>query len=158
LWCANEKSKVAGPKNFWPWFSLQQKIWLYFISTDNWGGPEILDQLYFIHTENLDWSIWIGPEILDHFLYFNHTENLGRSRNSGPTAFHSNRKSGRLVSRNSGPDLFHSVRKSGAFQKFWTSCISFQQKIWGGPEILEPLFFTEYSLPRFSGKRPARPS
>jgi hypothetical protein len=94
---------VAGPENFWPWFSLQQKIWLYFISTDNWGGPEILDQLYFINTENLGWSIWIGPEILDH-LYFNHTENLGLSRNSGP------------------PTAFHSNRKSGVVQKFWNRC------------------------------------
>jgi hypothetical protein len=42
---------------------------------------------------------------------------------------------------NSGPGAFHSYRKSGNFQKFWTSCISFIQKIWGIPEILEQLYF-----------------
>ncbi len=58
-------------------------------------GPEILDHVYFIHTENLGWSrnsgprvfhsyrkIWAGPDILDQ-LYFIHTENLDWSRNSG---------------------------------------------------------------------------
>jgi hypothetical protein len=116
-----------------------------------WAGPEILDQVYFIHTENLGWSrnsgpgvfhsytksemvqkfwtrcisftqkIWAGPEILDHVLFI-HTENLGWSRNSGPCAFHSH-------------------RKSALIQKFWTRCIAFRHKIWAGPEILVQVFF-----------------
>jgi hypothetical protein len=53
---------------------------------------------------------------------FNHTEALGWSRNYEP-------------------GVFQSYRKSGAVQKFWTSCISFLQKIWGSPEILDQLYF-----------------
>ncbi len=103
-------------------------------------GPEILDQLYFINTDNnLGWSrfsgpfvissiqkIWGGPEILEQ-LYFIHTESLGRSRNSGPVVFHSYRNLG--WSRFSGPVVLHSYRKSGLVQKFWICRISFIQTI-----------------------------
>jgi hypothetical protein len=72
-------------------------------------------------TNPIPFPIWDSPEILDK-LYFipTGTENLGRSRNSGPVEF-------------------HSYSKSGQLQKFWTRCISFIQKIWGGREILDLL-------------------
>ncbi len=80
-----------------------QKFWICCIAIIQkiWAGPEILDQLYSIHTEILGWSrnsvvqkfwtscisliqkIWGGPEILDQ-MYFIQAENLGWSRNSGP--------------------------------------------------------------------------
>jgi hypothetical protein len=86
------------------------------VSSDNKisGGPEIL-KIWGV-AEILDQFYCIGPEILDQ-LYIIHTENLGWSRNSGPL-------------------VFHSHRKCGAVQKFWTSFITFIQKIWGLPEIL----------------------
>ncbi len=98
--------------------------------------------VFFIPTENLVWSrnsglvyfsfiqkIWGGPEILDQ-LYFIHLENLEWSKNSGLVAF-------------------HSCRKSVPLQKFWTSCISFIQKIWSGPEILDQVYLVVSFIDKF---------
>ncbi len=53
-----------------------------------------------------------------------HTENLVQSRNSGL------------------PYVFPSYRKSMTVQTFLTNCISFIQKIWVGPEILDQLYIS----------------
>jgi hypothetical protein len=78
-----------------------QKFWTTCILSIQkiWAGPEILDELYFIHAENLEWS------------------------------------------RNSGPVVFHAYRLFWAVQKFWTMCISFLQKIWAFPEVLDQLYY-----------------
>jgi hypothetical protein len=61
-----------------------QKFWI--LDQLICDGPEVLDLLNFIHTENLD-KLFIHTENLDKL--FIHTENLGRSRNFGPGVFHS---------------------------------------------------------------------
>jgi hypothetical protein len=109
-------SRNSGPGVFHSYrkSGLVQKFWTSGISfVKIWAGPEILEQVYSNHTENLSWSrisgpgvfhsyrnfrlvqkfwtrcisiiqkMWGGPEILDH-VKFIHTENLGWSRNSGP--------------------------------------------------------------------------
>jgi hypothetical protein len=66
-------------------------------------------------------KFWAGPEILGK-VDFIHTEILGWSRNSGPSGF-------------------HSYRKSGLVQKSLTTWISFIQKFWAFPEILDHVNF-----------------
>jgi hypothetical protein len=98
-----------------------QKFWtsrIQFIQKFLNSGPGVFysGKAVFIHTEHLDWSRNTGPGV------FHITENLDLSRNSEAGVFHSN-------------------RISGLVQKFWSKCISFIQKIWAGPEILDQLYF-----------------
>jgi hypothetical protein len=96
-----------------------QKFWTSYIITEKNSGA--IQKFWTSCISFIQKIIWGGPEILDQ-VYFIHAEIFGRSRNSGPV-------------------VFHSYRKAGAVQKFWTCCISFLQKIRGGPKILDQMHF-----------------